>query len=204
MKKVAKTVAQQLCNAATLIFLPHYWCKSRILGRDLACLAASQMASRWAGLAGQYLRYALLRRIVAHVGKDVVISFGSVLTKPTIELGDGVYVGSYCLLGDVRIGDNTLIADHVCVPSGSAQHGLDRLDVPVRDQPGEFRTLHVGCDCWIGSGAIILADVGDHCVIAAGSVVTRGVEDYQIVAGNPARPIGDRREKTDSRVNPRE
>jgi virginiamycin A acetyltransferase len=104
-----------------------------------------------------------------------------------------VYIGSYCLLGDVRIGRDTLIADHVCIPSGGGQHGLARLDVPVREQEGEFRTINIGLDCWIGSGAVILADVGDHCVVAAGSVVTKPVEDYQIAAGVPARPIGDRR-----------
>jgi acetyltransferase-like isoleucine patch superfamily enzyme len=42
-----------------------------------------------------------------------------------------------------------------------------------------------------------LADVGDHCVVAAGAVVTRPVADYQIVAGNPARPVGDRRDKAE-------
>ena len=81
----------------------------------------------------------------------------------------------------------------MCIPSGSGQHGIDRLDVPIRHQEGRLRTVTIGQDCWIGSGAVVLADVGDHCVVAAGSVVKAPVDDYLIVAGNPARPIGDRR-----------
>ena len=93
------------------------------------------------------------------------------------------------------IGRDTLVADRVAIPSGAMQHGLGSLDLPVRQQPGVFATIQIGQDCWIGAGAIILADVGDHCVVAAGSVVTRPVEDWTIVAGVPARVVGDRREK---------
>jgi acetyltransferase-like isoleucine patch superfamily enzyme len=136
------------------------------------------------------------------VGQEVVILFGSVLTKPSIELDDGVYIGSYCLMGDVRIGSDTLIADHVLIPSGAHQHGIERLDIPIRQQAGRQMVIRVGKDCWIGSGAIVLADVGDHCVVAAGSVVTQPVGDYQVVAGVPAKRIGDRRDKSPAGNSP--
>ena len=32
-------------------------------------------------------------------------------------------------------------------------------------------------------------------VVGAGAIVTKNVEEYAIVVGNPARPIGDVREK---------
>jgi virginiamycin A acetyltransferase len=193
MKQFMKKIVEGFALAAILPVWLVYLAKSVVLGRERACLAVGQQASKWTGVGGEYLRRMLLRRIVARIGKNVVISFGSILTKPSAQVADGVYIGSYCLLGDVRIGENTLIADHVCIPSGSRQHGLDRLDVPVRDQEGEFQTVRIGCDCWIGSSAVILAEVGNHCVIGAGSVVTKPVGDYEIVAGNPARVIGDRR-----------
>ena len=133
--------------------------------------------------------------MLARVGRDVVIGWGTLFSKPTAELGDGVYIGSHCCLGDVRIGAETMIADGVHIPSGAGQHGTGRLDVPMRQQAGEFRTIHIGEDCWIGSGAVVLADVGEHSIVAAGAVVTKPVEPWLIVAGNPARPIGDRRDK---------
>jgi acetyltransferase-like isoleucine patch superfamily enzyme len=193
MKAVVKSLVEFLALLAVLPAWLLYGVLRLALGRDRACQAISQRASRWPGVGGEYLRSALLRRVVAHVGRGVVISFGSVLTKASARLEDGVYVGSYCLIGDVRVGRDTLIADHVLVPSGSRQHEFERLDVPIRQQQGRFETIRIGCDCWIGSGAIILADVGDHCVVAAGSVVTHPVAEYLVVAGVPAQPIGDRR-----------
>jgi len=163
-----------------------------VLGRTSACLGTSQLAAQWTGLPGVYLRRALLKHLIARLGQQVSVGTGTVLTKPSIELGDFVYIGSYGVLGDVRIGDHTLVGDHVCIVSG--QHGI-APDILIKDQAEEFRTITIGVDCWIGSGAIILADVGDHCVVGAGSVVTKPVADYVIVAGNPAKPIGDRRQR---------
>ena len=196
MKRTLKTVAEWFAMILVLPIWVTFLVQRRILGHNTACEWASQRASRWGGLTGRYMRRILMRRVLRRVGKDVVISFGTLFSKPTAELADGVYIGAYCLLGDVRIGASTLIADRVCIPSGSRQHGMDRLDVPIRDQEGQFDTVTIGRDCWIGSGAIVLADVGDHAVVAAGSVVTRAVDDYAVVAGNPAKPIGDRRDQT--------
>jgi len=194
MKVFLKAMAIRFAAAATLPAWLMFVMQSAVLGRTRAFVAAGQRAARWPGVFGEYLRRALYGRLVSKMGRDVVLSFGSVLTKPTVELGDGVYIGSYCTLGDVRIGDNTLIGDHVCIPSGAGQHRFDRLDIPIRDQKGTLRTIRIGRDCWIGSGAVILADVGDHCVIGAGSVVTKPVPSFKIVVGNPARPRGDRRQ----------
>jgi hypothetical protein len=38
-------------------------------------------------------------------------------------------------------------------------------------------------DCWIGSGAIVMADVGDRMVVGAGSVVSRPLQDRFVAAG---------------------
>jgi len=193
MKTFLKQFATFVCTIAVLPVLIRYWVLRAVFGPGRACQAVSQTAARWPGPVGEYLRVALLRRVLARVGPEVVVSFGSLFSKPTARLERGVYVGSYCVLGDVRIGEDTLIADHVLVPSGGHQHSFERLDIPIRQQPGQLRTVHIGKDCWIGTRAVILVDVGEHCVVAAGSVVTSPVPDYAIVAGAPAKVIGDRR-----------
>jgi acetyltransferase-like isoleucine patch superfamily enzyme len=167
-----------------------------VFGADAAWVWLNERAATWIGPFGFWRRRALYGLLLPHAGTHLAIAAGALLRKRTAEIGDYVYVGAYALLGDVRIGDSVLIAAHVVIPSGSRQHGIDRLDVPVRAQQGVLDTIHIGDDTWIGAGAIVLADVGAHCVVGAGSVVTRPVPDYAIVAGNPARQIGDRRERS--------
>jgi glycosyltransferase involved in cell wall biosynthesis len=53
----------------------------------------------------------------------------------------------------------------------------------------------VGEGAWIGTGAIILADVGKGTVVAAGSVVTKPLPDNVIAAGAPARVVRGRFER---------
>jgi tetrahydrodipicolinate N-succinyltransferase len=76
--------------------------------------------------------------------------------------------------------------------NGSKQHGIERLDIPVREQPGEWPRITIGQDTWIGDRAVIMADVGKHCVIGAGAVVTKRIPDYAIAVGNPAKIVSFR------------
>ena len=194
MRRAAEKIADIAAAILTLPAWAFYGILVLLTGRLHACQSIGQRASRWPGDGGIVLRRALLERVLAKVGPEAVIGFGSLISKPTAELGRRAYIGAYCVLGDVRIGDNTMIADHVVIPSGSGQHGTSRLDIPMRDQKGEFRTITLGTDSWIGSHSVILADVGSHAIVGAGSVVTKPVPDYAIVVGNPARQIGDRRD----------
>ncbi|MBW8012027.1 MAG: acyltransferase [Chloroflexi bacterium] len=188
LKKLSHGIATFYVIPSWLI----YKIKSIFFGKTGAFTGISQRSSRWTGNWGVILRNKLNRKILLYSGEDIQVCFGTVLTKPSIELGDSVYIGSYCMIGDVTIGKDTLIADHVMIPSGNSQHGISRLDIPISKQSGNLKKIHIGEDCWIGSGSIILADIGNHSVIGAGSVVTKPIGDYLIVAGNPAVVIGDR------------
>lgn len=49
--------------------------------------------------------------------------------------------------------------------------------------------VHIGRNCWIGAGAIILPGVtiGDNTVIGAGSVVTKDIPSDVVAVGNPCK-----------------
>lgn len=177
---------------ATLLVLPA-WLAYRLgraaLGPERAFQGWSQAFGLVPGLSGAYLRRAFYRLVLPRCGAGAWVGFGTILSHPTAEIGDRAYVGSYCVLGDVTLGDDALLASHVSVANGAAQHGIGRLDVPIREQPGAWPRVRIGRDTWIGERSVILADVGDHCVIGAGSVVTRGVPDYAIAVGVPARVV---------------
>jgi acetyltransferase-like isoleucine patch superfamily enzyme len=115
-----------------------------------------------------------------------------VFSHATVEIGPNAYVGVYCCIGDVTLEEDVLVGSHVSITNGSRQHGIERLDIPVREQPGEWPRVTIGLDSWIGDRAVVMADVGRHCVVGAGAVVTKPVADYAIVAGIPAKVIGYR------------
>ena len=134
---------------------------------------------------------ALLRELLAAVGE------GSYIRPPfhcdygyNISLGRGVFLNFNCVILDVvkvTIGDGTQIGPGVQILT--ADHPRD----PTRRRLGlELgRPIAIGCNVWIGGGAIILPGVtiGSRTVIGAGSVVTRDVPDDVVAVGNPCRVI---------------
>jgi acetyltransferase-like isoleucine patch superfamily enzyme len=71
-----------------------------------------------------------------------------------------------------------------------------------RFMPSTQGSVEIKANVFIGARAIILPGVTIHewAVVGAGSVVTRDVPKYAIVAGNPAKQIGDVRQKVPSKI----
>ena len=63
---------------------------------------------------------------------------------------------------------------------------------PIREQERPKTLVTVGAGAWIGSAAVVMADVGHDSVVGAGSVVTRPVPPLVMAAGVPARVIRER------------
>jgi galactoside O-acetyltransferase len=112
-----------------------------------------------------------------HFGKNVYANFGLTLVDDT-----HIYVGDFCMFGP-----------HVTV--ATAGHPILP---PLREQGLQYNAaVHIGKNCWIGAGALVMPGVtiGDNCVIGAGSVVTRDIPANVVAVGNPCRvlrPIGER------------
>jgi acetyltransferase-like isoleucine patch superfamily enzyme len=49
--------------------------------------------------------------------------------------------------------------------------------------------IEIGADCWIGSSAVIMANVGARTTIGAGSVVVKDIPAGVVAVGNPAKTI---------------
>lgn len=194
MKSIAKLLADSISLALILPFYLLYALGSLLFGKQKAFPGWSQDFSLIPGLTGVYLRRAFYGMVLPRCDRNACISFGTIFSHPTAEIGRTVYVGTYCCLGDVTLEDDVLIGSQVSIMNGAGQHGIDRLDIPVREQPGTWPRITIGEDTWIGDRAVVMADVGKHCVIGAGSVVTKPIPDYAIAVGNPARIIRYRNE----------
>jgi virginiamycin A acetyltransferase len=194
MKNAAKSIADGL---ALLIILPCWFgflVSSLLLGRAQAFPGWSQAVSLLPGLFGAYCRRAFYRLVLPRCDSACHISFGVIFSHPTAQIGRSVYVGPYGCLGDVTLEDDVLLGSQVSITNGSAQHGIERLDIPVREQPGTYPRVTIGRDTWIGDRAVVMANVGKHCVIGAGAVVTKAIPDYAIAVGVPARVIDYRKQ----------
>ena len=112
-----------------------------------------------------------------HFGKYVYANFNLTMVDDT-----HIYVGDYTM-----IGPNVTIA--------SAGHPI----LPeLREKGYQYNMqVHIGKNCWIGAGSVILPGVtiGDNTVIGAGSVVTKDIPENVVAVGNPCRvlrEIGER------------
>ncbi len=121
-----------------------------------------------------------------------------------VEIQSGASIGNRC-----KISSHSFICEGVTIEDGVfIGHGVmftnDRFPAAVNEN-GELKSANdwtlettlVKKRAAIGSGATILPgiSIGEGALVAAGSVVTKNVADYMIVAGNPARVVGDIREK---------
>lgn len=189
MKALLKSVADSL---ATLAVLPVYWLYrfgAIVFGADRAFPGYSQAFALLPGICGTYLRRAFYQLVLPRCGAGASLSFGAIFSHPTAEVGRHVYVGPYCSLGNITLEDDVLLGSYISVTNGGKQHGIDRLDIPIREQSGQWPRVTIGRDTWIGDRAVVMANVGAHCVVGAGSVVTRPIPDYAIAMGVPARVV---------------
>jgi acetyltransferase-like isoleucine patch superfamily enzyme len=185
-----KRTLKALVFAAALLVTAPLWLlaqlEKRLWGGEALYLTGAQLVALIPGIVGNYLRGAFYRMTLDDCAWETSIGFGSLFTHRGASVARNVSTGAYCVIGHARIGAGTMFGSRVSVPSGKRQHFDDdgRLSTESR-----FETVSIGPGCWIGEGAIVLADVGERCVISAGAVVTKAVPGHSIAGGNPAKVL---------------
>lgn len=112
-----------------------------------------------------------------------------------VHFGNNVYANFNLTMVDdthIYVGDCTMFAPNVTV--ATAGHPICP---ELREKAYQFNMpVHIGRNCWIGAGALIMPGVtiGDNTVIGAGSVVTKDIPANVVAVGNPCKVM---REITD-------
>lgn len=194
MREWLKTGARAAATMAIFPQLVSFKIRAAIMGANRALVGSSQLLSLVPGLPGQYLRRAFLARVLRGGCADsAAIEFGTLFSQLDCRIDDHVYIGPRCHLGHVHLESGVLLAAGVHVPSGPHTHGMDP-SLPIHDQPGSLRMVRIGAGSWIGSNAVVLADIGRDTIVGAGAVVTQALPDRVIAAGVPARIVKRRDE----------
>jgi acetyltransferase-like isoleucine patch superfamily enzyme len=192
IREWAKAIARGVAALVVAPELVSFALRARLLGRDRALASSSQLLALVPGMIGQYLRRAFFMRTLCYCHPSVTIECDTFLTKAGCRLEENVYVGPHCQLGLVHLERDVLLASGVHVPSGAQTHGFTDPSAPIREQPGVHHCVRIGAGSWVGSAAVVMADVGRNTVVGAGSVVTRPLPDWVVAVGAPARPVRER------------
>jgi acetyltransferase-like isoleucine patch superfamily enzyme len=197
MRSAAKALARALALVVVSPALLSFVVRRTFLGADRALEGSTQALALVPGLVGRYVRGAFLRVALAGCAASATVEFGTLFSQAGARLDDDVYVGPRCHLGLVHLERDVLLGAGVHVPSGGATHATADLDRPIREQGGSRALITIGEGTWVGSAAVVMADVGRHCIIGAGAVVTRPLPDDVVAAGVPARVIRQRHSELD-------
>lgn len=192
MREALKATARGLATLAVSPVLLSYSLRRLVVGSDRALEGSTQTLSLVPGVLGDYLRNAFLRRTLARCDPSATIQFGTIFSQSGARIDSRVYIGPRCHIGLVHLEADVLLGAGVHVPSGGATHGTGDLDRPIREQPVTRSLVRIGEGSWVGSAAVVLADVGKHCVVGAGAVVVKPLPDFVVAAGVPARTIRER------------
>jgi acetyltransferase-like isoleucine patch superfamily enzyme len=200
MRDALKAAAHALAWVAVTPSVVSWRLRAIVLGPDRALEGSTQAWAIVPGLAGQYLRRAFLSRTLRGCARTATIEFGTLFSSAAASIGERAYIGPRCHLGWAVIERDVVLAAGVHVPSGARTHGIDDPTLPIRDQPTVKMPVRIGAGSWIGSAAVVMADVGHDAVVAAGAVVAKPVPDLTIAAGVPARVLRHRDRRFEERL----
>lgn len=135
-------------------------------------------------------RQKLLHEMFAEIGEGCYIEppFHSNWGGKHVHFGKFVYANFNLTAVDdthIFVGDNVMFGPNVIL----ATVGHPILS-ELRQQMYQYNMpIHIGNNCWLGAGAIVLPGVtiGDNTVIGAGSVVTKDIPANVVAVGNPCR-----------------
>lgn len=132
----------------------------------------------------------MLKKMFAEIGEDCYIEtpFHANWGGRHVHFGHHIYANFNLTLVDdthIYVGDFTQFGPNVVV--ATAGHPIWP---ELREEMYQYNMpVHIGRNCWIGSGAMIMpgVSIGNNTVIGAGSVVTKDIPPNVVAVGNPCR-----------------
>lgn len=143
-------------------------------------------------------RMAMLKELLGDCGENVYIEapFYANWGGHNCHFGSNIYVNHGLTCVDdthIYVGDHTMFGPNVTI--ATAGHPV----LPaLRAQQYQYNLpVHIGKNCWLGAGVIVMpgVSIGDNTVIGAGSVVTKDIPANVVAVGNPCKVMREISEK---------
>lgn len=137
-------------------------------------------------------RTAMLKEMFAEIGDGCYIEppFHANFGGAHVHFGKNIYANFNLTMVDdthIYVGDYTMFGPNVTVTT--AGHPI----LPeLREQGYQYNAaIHIGRNCWIGSGVMIMPGIiiGDNVVIGAGSVVTHDLPSNVVAVSTPCKVL---------------
>ena len=137
-------------------------------------------------------RTKLLKDMFSEIGDGCYIEppFYANWAGKHVHFGKNVYANFNLTLVDdthIYVGDSTMFGPNVTI--ATAGHPV----LPeLREKAYQFNIpVHIGKNCWLGAGVIVLpgVSIGDNSVIGAGSIVTKDIPGNVVAVGNPCKVL---------------
>lgn len=137
-------------------------------------------------------RERLLREMFAELGEGCYIEppLHANWGGAHVHFGSNVFANFALTLVDdthIYVGDCTMLGPNVTIAT-AAHPVLPEL----REKAYQYNLpVHIGRNCWLGAGVIVLpgVSIGDNTVVGAGSVVTRDLPANVVSVGSPCRVL---------------
>lgn len=134
-------------------------------------------------------------RVLIRDGARLEVILGICSGPPILTIGDNVNIeqNAHIVCGhEIMIGNSVSITGNCAIIDVYHPYG----DISDEKKIGsrlavEKRGVHIGNNCFIGYGSIILpgARLGNYVVVGSNSVISGDIPDYSVVVGSPARVI---------------
>ncbi|MGN7821872.1 acyltransferase [Chitinophaga sp. 22536] len=143
---------------------------------------------------------------LSYLGKPVFLSGASRISiGRKTRIFPGVRMEATSKQSFIEIGDEVSIAQNVHITSGglliieknaailanvtitNIDHVYTEIGVPIIHQQLLIKDTHIGPNCMIGAGAMILAGtvLGEQCIVGANAVVRGNFPPYSVIVGSP-------------------
>ena len=137
-------------------------------------------------------RRTLLRLFGAEIGRKVIIRSSAEIIYPwKVSIGENSWIGDRVVLyslGNIKIGNDTVIPQECYLCSGTHKYNSDDFDIMSKD-------IIIGSKCWIATDVFIAPGIiiGDAAIVGARSSVFTNLDSQKIYVGSPAKFLKERK-----------